>query len=554
MKNLYSSRIYFFLAIILMLLLHQFCAFDFMYQEQNNFFLFTKEYAISYLNHPGGTVEYLANFIRQFYYYSWVGPIIVSFYFFLTCTGIHYLSKRFFPSLSIIAGLLLVFVETQEEYQSECSLALITILWTLTAVKGVVCRFNRVVAGLSFICSLFFLYYLLGFGYGEHVDISHSWTLTRYSNTFKEASIESYYPWFVTLLSILFSYLPYFDKREHCLENNSKTKHLYYLPQILLAFLLCGVYTYQIKDENTTTLKRLEVLRWHGLWANLIAEPLPTWDYPVFVCYKTLAMAKRGELSTYLMEYPHSGSNHLWIPYNGARYEADLLSDIYMVQGNVAMAQEMAFNAMGYYKHNINARLLVRLIETNIVYGANQVALKYIHQLENTWVYAEKARYYRACIENPEILAKDSYLMNLRNCLTQEESLTEDDLEDMKLIMKLNTQYTGTRDYYGSFLLLCHMKDGFLKFLNEFCIKEKADGTPVLVECYRSGLPKVFQQAVVLFLPESDWTRYGISLEIIHDYQSFKSAVQSLGGDLTKLPRSMLKTYWFYSLKYAQSL
>ena len=46
-----------------------------------------------------------------------------------------------------------------------------------------------------------------------------------------------------------------------------------------------------------------------------------------------------------------------------------LLSDIYYQMGNVALAQEMAFEGMIASERAVNPRLLLRLIQTNLIYG-----------------------------------------------------------------------------------------------------------------------------------------------------------------------------------------
>lgn len=540
------------LAFLVIIALHNFCAFDFMYKEQNSIFRFSSEYAVSYFNHPGGAIEYLANFIRQFYYYPWVGSIVTGILFWLTTTGVGILTKSRLPLFSITVGLLIAVLEVNEDYMMECSLALILCIWCTNAVLWLYNRSNPIITSILAFCLLVLLFYLLGFGYGENANFSHIWTLSRYSNTFQETTKEAYYPWGIVVLAVLFSRLPFMRKCENWLSKAKKNVFIFYIPQIILSIVCCGLFYYKQYDANTAALKRLEVRRWHNQWNSIIAEPLPTWDFPVLVCYKTLALAKRGELSKYLMEFPHAGSNHLWIPYNGARYEADLLSDIYMAQGNVAMAQEMAFNAMGYYKNNINARLLLRLIETNLIYGADDVALKYIRLLEDTWVYGEKANQYRTFIGHPERLKEDAYLNELHDCLTLSERLTKDDLEDMKGIMAANSSFVGARDYYGCFLLLCNMKEEFLKFVDEYCYESQEDDTRILIPAYAQGLPKVFQEALILFVPQTDWKKVGISTEVQQQYATFQKALDTVGGDLRQLPRECMKTYWFYSLRYAQ--
>ena len=64
-----SSRFNLLLALLVLLLLQLFCAYDFLYAEQFCFFRFSADYAASMLLPPGGAVEYAAQFLGQFYHY-----------------------------------------------------------------------------------------------------------------------------------------------------------------------------------------------------------------------------------------------------------------------------------------------------------------------------------------------------------------------------------------------------------------------------------------------------------------------------------------------------
>ena len=48
------------------------------YQEQFQLFLFTSDYWVSKSTYPGGISEYIAEFLTQFYYYKWLGVLIVT--------------------------------------------------------------------------------------------------------------------------------------------------------------------------------------------------------------------------------------------------------------------------------------------------------------------------------------------------------------------------------------------------------------------------------------------------------------------------------------------
>ena len=60
---------------------------------------------------------------------------------------------------------------------------------------------------------------------------------------------------------------------------------------------------------------------------------MPTWERPVYACYKNLALANRGKLGENLNHFPQGGTEGLWMPWRDTRQQADLLADIFWVQG-----------------------------------------------------------------------------------------------------------------------------------------------------------------------------------------------------------------------------
>ena len=72
------------------------------------------------------------------------------------------------------------------------------------------------------------------------------------------------------------------------------------------------------------------------------------------------------------------------VAWNKSTTISALLSDVYFTMGNVAAAQEMAFESNIGALCDGNPRMTQRLVQTNLIYGAYPVAEKYIAVLENT--------------------------------------------------------------------------------------------------------------------------------------------------------------------------
>ena len=88
-----------------------------------------------------------------------------------------------------------------------------------------------------------------------------------------------------------------------------------------------------------------------------------------------------------------------------SRTSAYMMSDIYMMIGQVGMAQRAAFEAMESIKdYDKSGRSLMRLTETSLITGRPEVALKYIRLLERTLFYRNWAKKMRPLAEHPELI------------------------------------------------------------------------------------------------------------------------------------------------------
>lgn len=64
------------------------------YQEQYQLFLFSAEYFLQFMAKPGGFSDYVGNFFTQFFFYSWVGAIIIATLLTLLQRTVWFISQR----------------------------------------------------------------------------------------------------------------------------------------------------------------------------------------------------------------------------------------------------------------------------------------------------------------------------------------------------------------------------------------------------------------------------------------------------------------------------
>lgn len=93
-----------------------------------------------------------------------------------------------------------------------------------------------------------------------------------------------------------------------------------------------------------------------------------------------------------------------------SRASAYMMSDIYLLLAQVGMSQRAAFEAMeSIADYDKSGRSLQRLVETSLITGRTEVALKYISLLERTLFYRGWAKEMRLLAERPELMKGTVY-------------------------------------------------------------------------------------------------------------------------------------------------
>ena len=219
-----------------------------------------------------------------------------------------------------------------------------------------------------------------------------------------------------------------------------------------------------------------------------------------------------------------------------------LLSDVYYQMGNLALAQEMAFEGMIASERAVNPRLLLRLVQTNLIGGNDAVAEKYISLLEETCMYAEQAGAYRRFLHHPELLRTDEELGARQACVQHVSGLTNSQKAavDLFQLVRSNPEYRPAFQYCGAICLLC--KD--LKSFGE------------LMECWKQAetgysLPVAFQEAwVFMHANEPDtWATYGVSEEVAGRFREYSGQFSTGRQDHSlayRLQNRFGDTFWFY--------
>jgi hypothetical protein len=183
--------------------------------------------------------------------------------------------------------------------------------------------------------------------------------------------------------------------------------------------------------------------------------------------------------------------------------------------------------------NNTSPRMLRRLVETNLIFGADAVAQKYLDvldriPLQQTWVKA-----HRRLLHDERALLADPVLGPKRRCLFPDNRFAGsrglDD--DLRQILLVNPRHRPTMLYLGCLYLLSKDLPRFRQTLDTFYDTEALPA---------GTLPVAFQEAV-RWMAQDDPSlaeRYPVSPEVEARWVRFQEK-----------PRQQPHSFWYY-MKY----
>lgn len=347
----------------------------------------------------------------------------------------------------------------------------------------------------------------------------------------------SYYSWIAFVGLFLFAL---------CLKPVNGKTNVRRVAEVLLPLVLVLTFavwgTREYSDKKSQQVKKLDYLTRMAQWSEIEKESAGTLTNYLYLCYLNMALAEQGTLAGRMFHFDQRGLEGLLLKWNRTFSISILLSDVYFTIGNIAVAQEMAFEAYVSSMGTGNPRMLQRLVQTNLIYGEYKVAEKYIDLLEQTVYYKDWAKQHRALLDNDSAIEADPLLGGKRKGLVDKSFLSTIYGVEADLI-HIAEQYPGNRsavDYLGGLLLLSKNVKAFSELVDTYF------GTAVL-----PVLPLSFQEAIII-LYESEpekWERFALDSRVIERYGNYRKTILANKGSqaLPKIAaREFANTYWFY--------
>jgi hypothetical protein len=567
------------------------------YFIQQPVFLVNKEYLKEHLNYPGGLIEYLSQFIAQFYYYPWLGALLLTLvvfcvsYFTGKLVGFLKFNKHILI-LQLIPVIGLLFVHSRHDY----ILTTTMILLSSVVFFYLYLQFTKqrlIIRSAGLIVSSVILYYLSGGSalllylsmclvaelfYLKKNDIVVIPLLIIFAGlipylsarfvfyiTAKQAYLylllpEPYYhpPLILYMLFVYFLLLIVYIKaagleffKGISVFNIQKTVNEKHIPifsfiiQVIVIIILAALTVKFAIIPEQAFINKVKYLAYYQEWEKLLmlVEENPSNDR--FVNFHTnRALYHTGKLADNLFDYPQTWGKHAL--FMGEIVIRTILmdnSDLYFDMGHIGAAQHWAYEAQTIYENS--PRVLKRLALTNIILGKYKPAGSILGILRSSLIDKGWAEYYKQCIDDPAKLQNDSLIQNKRdlNPTTIFFMDRKNVNYDLLYMLEDNEKNKMVFEYLMAYYLLSNdignvVKNlGYLKVLG-----------------YKK-IPRIYEEALLVYLSKIDIKRvnlggYAISKNTIERYRDYALIVHRNNNDIQasqgELFNSHGNTYWYY--------
>ena len=557
-------------------------SFHFYYIEQLQLFRYAADYWIAQLSEVGGVAALLGEGLTQYFAYPYVGPVVIAALltgvFGWTAAILRQLQPKREPwLLALLPALALLLIQFDFNYLLKGTVAFVGMELALFAwmrvqrpgLRGISALFGVLflyltlgsIAGLFAVCTLLidlckqrgkrayvfdlFAIALFALLAGLAVELTgvrnaaFAWTAQAYYHPILSPKPVIYFAWIclpvALLLTALWPAQTVLSVRRQWIEG---------LVQVALFAALCYVAIPRYAHREAYPLKQLDYANRQGNWDEVLRlsqGPIPNYLY---LNYLNRALAEKGVLGDQAFAFNQHGPQGLMVGWDKTFSVSLLLSDVYFTLGEIALSQEMAFEANVSVIGAGSPRCLMRLVQTNLIFGAYPIAEKYLRLLEQMPVYREWARQHRTFLYDEAAVEADPLLgMKRRGLPTASDLAGIHGLEhDLLLRAKQLPEYALPIQFVGIQRLLAKDLQGFQALLDTYY------GTPAL-----PTLPVSFQEAVIMLTerqPER-WSYYQVSPAVTTRYGEYRNLVLQNRGN-SQLPlliqRYFGSTYWAYFL------
>lgn len=549
--------------------------FSLAFREQQQLFLYDKQYLADTLLQPGGFSALTGRFLVQFF----GNPVLAVLIVLLCLFGIAWVLRRQFPLvLAPLAFLAASLADPDMHFDVVPALFLAAISFSCWAKAK-----RKLLWGITFAVVLFplagsasFLFSLcvLGYSLGKFEDIvpalctvaaglaaAYAAYLLLAVPAFGFALSPSFFYnpgetmpaghlvfWFALPVSVLLSELLY-----------SVLKKRYAVIAAVLLVLVALPFSFKVyKRTGKLSMQQIYKLNHYASrqnWDALEDASEPYLNYSIASNYFWLAKSCKGTMMKDLMRYPHDGpSDLIYIPSDRtANYALPYV--LYHV-GNMAGAQNVAYNLV-FTSTGYNPSLLKMLCDIDIMRGSYDVAAKYLDILSHSLFYRKWAAQRREFLYDDAKVEADPELGRGRADFPETDGFAVygSPMNELFAILRANQSDAAAMEYGLAYLLLAKDIRNTSHFVKEFY------GTPALQK-----LPDCAQEALVFFTdyqrsvehnPEfgfltEEWClSHGVEPNTISKLRDFQEASLRNSG---RAPARYHNSFWHYLIYVSNSV
>lgn len=515
------------------------------YQEQNQLFLFSWEYILTYLDKPGWLACLTGDFLTQFYYYRYAGPAILTFAILVTgfnvrcsveVTGVKGSWTPYILALAAMVSIACFSLHYDYKLSSIIAFAgganvFRSSTQILTTTRRFVKRIESLEEKYNSFQGMGLVHWIAAFSILITVPVCH-WL---FGNGI----------WIYAALVLL-----------GCLSHITKPGNYSRLVALIVPFfllMLCKriyfvdfytLYTYPgigkfVKPE-TSLEKTLSVdceyyFGNYNKVVNIVEKEENPTSYMKF--YYNLVSAQARSLSSVLLKYPNNnlGTFETLGP-NTPTLTIKTLNELYWVLGDMTFCERATLLSCICSPNKRNIRMIKRLAEINIVTGETQAAQKYLTILTKTFVWDGWAkRMLQSLTKHPtdkEVAALQPYLDKRQFINTRDTLRTSDNAYVvLKELVESNPANNLAINY-----MLC--SDLLLKDMEDF----KHDYDAYYLRQRNVLYDRLYQEALCIYLtgthaPLKDWNYYIKRPEVLRQFYQYN---QQRGS------AAFRDTYWYY--------
>lgn len=550
------------------------------YQEQYQLFLFSADYFFQLVAKPGGFSDYMGNFLTQFYFYSWVGAIILAILLTVLQRLVWSVSRQMgarleFIPLTFIPSLLYWGLLCDENYLLG---GLVVVLIVAGFIKAYM-QFENIPLRIAFLLiSIPLLFWLCG---GAFLLLPLFVLIKEIS----ERKMNNIQLAGITLGSLLLSLvIPLLSKNlflQYPMQQVWIGANFYRFPVtiplaiaaigllIIITPFILRILTSRVKINRISLILSIQLVVLvigGGVFisrsVDMEKEEVMAYDFnvrmrkwdrvikladkkspsgPLSVTCLNLALAKQGLLAERMFSYYQNGVSGLLPDFTRDYTIPTIAGEVYYHLGMINTAQRYAFEAMeALPDYQKSARSIKRLAETNLINGNYAVAEKYLRMLQKTF-------YYRSWASNALLSMKDEKLIEqhsewgwLRQCRTKEDFLFSEAEKDMMLgiLFTQNKNNQMAYEYLMAYTLLSKDLEHFWQYF------------PLGASLNYQSIPKSYQESLVYIWgtmnnDPSQEIPYQVSPAAKQRFVAFQN-IASQANPEPKLREGFSDSYWYY--------